>query len=156
MIQFPIIKSKTKILTFFIVILIFTFSFFNFVQAVDTGGLVPCGNITDKEGNILNPCKFCNLITLVSNVINFALYNIAIPLVLVFIVWGGLTIMTAGDSPEKVSQGRKMIQSAIIGVFIALGAWMIINMVLNAVGILSGVGGSFIPWQWGDVNLKSC
>ena len=146
MIQFPIIKSKTKILTFFIVILIFTFSFFNFVQAA----LVPCGPGVGPD------CKFCHLLILVEKVIDFALYNIAIPLVVVFIVWGGLTIMTAGDSPEKVSQGRKMIQSAIIGVFIALGAWMIINMVLNAVGILSGVGGSFIPWQWGDVNLKSC
>ncbi len=109
--------------------------------------LVPCGpGIPGKE-----ICKFCDLLILVNKIINFALYNIAIPLVVVFIVWGGLTIMTAGDSTEKVAQGRKMIQSAIIGVFIALGAWMIINMVLSAIG-----GRSFVPWEWSGDNPFRC
>ncbi|MEK7553644.1 MAG: hypothetical protein AAB504_03125 [Patescibacteria group bacterium] len=135
------LKNNLKILTFFIVILIFTFLFFNFVQAA---GLVPCG----PESHDGKGCQFCDLIILVGKVINFALYDIAIPLVVVFIVWGGLTIMTAGDSTEKVSQGRKMIQSAIIGVFIALGAWMIINMVLSAIG-----GGEFVPWKFGDYSI---
>jgi len=143
-------NSKFKIILLIIAAAFLLSTFYlllttNIAQAAD--GLVPCNGLD---------CKFCHLITLVGNVINFALYNIAIPLVVVFIVWGGLTIMTAGDSTEKVGQGRKMIQSAIIGVFIALGAWMIINMVLNAVGILSGAGGSFVPWEWGGKNPFKC
>jgi len=143
-------NSKFKIILLIIAAAFLLSTFYlllttNIAQAAD--GLVPCNGLG---------CKFCHLITLVGNVINFALYNIAIPLVVVFIVWGGLTIMTAGDSTEKVGQGRKMIQSAIIGVFIALGAWMIINMVLNAVGILSGAGGSFVPWEWGGKNPFKC
>ncbi len=60
--------------------------------------------------------------------------------------------MTAGDSVERVSQGRKIIQAAIIGVLIALGAWMIINMILSAIG-----GRSFEPWKWGsDSPFKNC
>jgi len=114
------------------------------ISAQAANPLVPCG----PGSNNGKGCQFCDLIKLVENVIDFALYNIAIPLVVVFIVWGGLTIMTAGDSTEKVSQGRKMIQSAIIGVFIALGAWMIINMVLSAIG-----GGSFVPWRFGDYKI---
>jgi hypothetical protein len=114
------------------------------ISAQAANGLVPCG----PESHGGKGCQFCDLLILVEKVIDFALYNIAIPLVVVFIVWGGLTIMTAGDSTEKVGQGRKMIQSAIIGVFIALGAWMIINMVLSAIG-----GGSFVPWRFGDYKI---
>jgi hypothetical protein len=133
-------KSKFKIIFFFSTFY-FLFSIFLSAQAA----LVPCGPGLGKE------CQFCDLITLVENVINFALYNIAIPLVVIMVVWGGLTIMTAGDSADKVAKGRKIIQSAIIGVFIALGAWMIINMVLSAIG-----GGSFKPWEWGEVRFSAC
>ncbi|MEK7062232.1 MAG: pilin [Patescibacteria group bacterium] len=133
-------QQKSKIIFFFVSTFYFLLSIFG-AQAAE--GLVPCGPGTNKP-----TCQFCDLLTLVEKVIDFALYNIAIPLVVVFIVWGGLTIMTAGDSTEKVSQGRKMIQSAIIGVFIALGAWMIINMVLSAIG-----GGEFVPWKFGDYSI---
>ncbi len=136
-------KSKFKII---LLVTIF-YLLVTVVSAQAADPLVPCG--PDSHGG--KGCQFCDLIILIGNVINFALYNIAIPLVVVFIVWGGLTIMTAGDSTEKVSQGRKMIQSAIVGVLIALGAWMIINMVLSAVG-----GGSFVPWEWGGKRYLNC
>ncbi|MCL5004630.1 MAG: pilin [Patescibacteria group bacterium] len=124
-------------------IIFFLFTFYLLLTTVNVqAALVPCGPGVGK------PCEFCDLITLVNNVINFALYDIAIPLIVVMIVWGGFVIMTAGDSTEKVSQGRKIIQSAIIGVLIALGAWMIINMVLSAIG-----GGSFAPWKFGNYSI---
>ena len=86
---------KFKILTFLSVILIFTFLIFNFVEAA---GLVPCGG----EGQ--NPCTWCHLMQLIKNVINFLMY-IVFPLAAIMIVVGGIMIMTAGGSTERVAKG---------------------------------------------------
>jgi len=130
---------------FLLSIILFSIFLASMAQAVEYEGLVPCGPVYDKGKDIGTKCNFCHLLTLIERVINFALYNIALPLVVVFIVWGGLKIMTAGDDTGKVQEGRKIIQSAIIGIFIALGAWMIINMILSAIG-----DGSLAPWNWGE------
>lgn len=55
------------------------------------------------------------------------LFTIAIPVGVIFIVWGGFVIMTAAGSEERVRKGRQIITAALIGVAIALGAWLIIT-----------------------------
>jgi hypothetical protein len=57
---------------------------------------------------------------------------VIVPLAVFFIVWGGLVILLAGGSPERVGKGKKMITTALIGVAIALSAWLIINTVFLA------------------------
>ncbi len=132
-------NSKFKIIFLLSIFLIlYLISSFSFASAT----LVPCGPGTGSAGGTGKPCEFKDLVTLVENVINFSLYKIAIPLVVTMIVYGGFVIMTAGDSTDKVAQGRKIIQSAIIGVVIALGAWLIISEILSTL-----CGGSFKPWE---------
>jgi len=114
-----------KIFTFCIVILIFTFLFFNFTQAAN-GGLVPCSGLD---------CDFCDLFKLGENVFTFAIFNVALPIAVIFVIYGGFKIMTAGSSPEKVSEGRKIIQAAAIGILIVLLAWLFVDTILN---ILAG------------------
>ncbi|KKR89201.1 MAG: hypothetical protein UU85_C0004G0041 [Candidatus Wolfebacteria bacterium GW2011_GWA2_42_10] len=126
------------------IILFSIFCFVFSVMAVQAAGLVPCGGAGEPA------CNFCHLKTLAENVINFALYNIAIPVTVIFIVYGGFVILTAGESAERAAQGRKIIQSAIIGVLIAVGAWLIIREVIEILG-----GGSFKPWEWGKAG-KFC
>jgi len=54
------------------------------------------------------------------------------------IAWGGIVIMTAGGSigteksPSRVSKGKKIITTAVIGIAIALGAWLVINAIFLA------------------------
>ena len=98
-------------------------------------GLVPCNGLD---------CDFCDLLTLGERVINFALYNIAIPLGVIFVIYGGFKIMTAGSSPEKVSEGRKIIQAAAIGILIALLAWLLIDTILNVIA----QNKTGMPQQW--------
>lgn len=100
--------------------------------------LVPCGPGTSKPS-----CQFCDLLTLIERIINFALYNIAIPLSVIFIVYGGFVIMTAGSSPERVKTGRSVIKAAVIGLLIALFAWMIVDTVLTVLA-----GEKFSPWSF--------
>ena len=128
-------------------IFIFLLSAFYFLIStfVVQAAIVPCGPGTDKS-----TCEFCDLATLVAKVVNFALYAIALPLVVVLIVWGGLTIMTAGGSPERVKKGRSIVQSAIIGVLIALGAFLIVRTTLSVLA-----GSTFEPWKFGNVDFCS-
>ncbi len=124
-----------KNLTFCAVVLVYTFLIFNFASAA----LVPCGpGIAAKPS-----CQFCDLLTLINKIINFALYDIAIPLSVIFIVYGGFTIMTAGASPERVKTGRSVIKAAVVGLLIALFAWMIINTILTVLA-----GQKFEPWKF--------
>lgn len=48
------------------------------------------------------------------------LFKISIPIVAIMVVIGGIQIMTAGGSSEKVTAGRKTIQYAVIGFIIVL------------------------------------
>lgn len=100
--------------------------------------LVPCGPGNGRS------CQFCDLATLIERIINFGIYNIAIPLSVIFIVYGGFVIMTAGDSSERVKNGKDIIKAAIIGFIIVLCSWLIVNAVLSVL-----TGQSFEPWSFG-------
>lgn len=106
-------------------------------------GLVPCGPGTDKI-----KCEFCDIFSLIQNVINF-IFEVSVALAVVFIIYGGFLVLTAADSPERLGQGKKTIISAIIGLAIALGAWMIIDIVMKVL-----VGGS--PSEFGPWNQMPC
>ncbi|MBI5306317.1 hypothetical protein HZB04_01905 [Candidatus Wolfebacteria bacterium] len=149
------IKFK-KIISLFsifcIAILLSTFYFLLSINSAQAalGGLVPCGpGISGNE-----TCNFCHLITLVNRIINFALYDIAIPLVVVMTLYGGFVIMTAGDDAGKVTEGKNIIQAAVIGVLVALGAWLIINTVLLA--LTDNQSLILTPWKWGGKDLFKC
>ena len=70
-------------------------------------------------------CGFAHFIEVIRATINF-LMRVAIPLAAVFIAWGGIIIMSAAGSTEKVAQGKKIITAAIVGIVILLGAWLVI------------------------------
>ncbi len=95
------------------------------VLAMAQGGLISCSGPA---------CTLCDVLKTGSNIINF-LTQVAIPIAVLFIVYGGFTIMTAGPSEERAGQGRKILTSAVIGVAIVLGSWLILNtvfLILNA------------------------
>lgn len=106
------------------------------------GGLVPkcTGNPLPGVTTGERQCTFCDFANLGKNLIKW-FTEIAVVLGVLFIIWGAFVIMTAGGSPERVSQGRQSMTIAVIGIAIALGSWLIIGAVIN---LLSG--GSPLPW----------
>ena len=78
-----------------------------------------------------NGCGIDDFILMLKNIINF-LTIIVFPIGAGVIIWGGIVIMTAGGSTERASKGRKIITTAVIGIAIALGAWLIINAIYLA------------------------
>jgi|SRR3989338_8005898 len=96
---------------------------------------VPCDpalSPSEAEGG----CGFEAFIAFMKGIIDF-LTKLVLPIAAAIIVWGGIVIMTAGGSEERVGKGKKIITTAVIGAAIALGAWLIINTVYLA---LTGKG----------------
>lgn len=109
---------------------IFLLFLFGFFPLFASAALVPCGPGVGKE------CTLCDFGQLIQNIINFGI-GIAMVLGTAFIIYGGFLIITAGGSPERVQSGRKAIISAIAGIAIVLGAWLIVDTILK---LLTGSG----------------
>lgn len=82
-------------------------------------GLVPCEGAT---------CSICDLIKLVHNVITYAI-ELSFALAVGMVVFGGYHLLTAGGSEEKVTQGRKIVWYAAVGLAIVLSGWIIVNTI---------------------------
>jgi hypothetical protein len=84
-------------------------------------GLVPCSGLD---------CDLCDLLVLFKNVITF-MTQLTVVLAGLFFAWGSFGILTAGDSREKVDQGRKTMTIAATGVLIAFTAYLIVGTALQ-------------------------
>jgi hypothetical protein len=81
------------------------------------------------------------------NIIDW-LVSFVIVLAPVFIIMGGIVILTAAGRPEQVVLGKKMITAAIIGIAIALLSWVILGTLFNT---LVGTNDN-MPWPWYTFN----
>ncbi len=88
-------------------------------------GLVPCGGPGEPN------CTFGHLVEMVDKIVQFALFNIAIPIAVVVVVIGGVTIMTSGGNESKIAKGKQMMTGTFVGLLIAFGAWLIVETVIN-------------------------
>ena len=87
--------------------------------------------------------SLCDLIHLAQHVVYWMLSFLVFVTVPVMLVWGGIRILTAAGSPDKLSTGKRIILGAIVGAMIGLGAFLIISTFLNLIGG-SGVGWSTV------------
>ena len=67
------------------------------------------------------------------------LLQIIIPIVgavlLIVLITGGIKYITAGGEKEQTAQANKTLTSAIVGLIIVLGAWLIIRLLENFTGL---------------------
>jgi hypothetical protein len=128
-------NEKLKIEKFLpTVILVFFFlSLAGQIFAICEGPIVPCGG----EGN---PCQFCDIFVLINNIIGFILTCLTPIIAGLMLVFGGLYMLTAGPSPERVGQAKSIITSVIIGLVIIFIAWVFLNTFLSYIGLASWTG----------------
>ena len=110
-------------------------------QASSSGGIWE--GTTCNQSNIkpFRPCGFCDAVIVARNIINY-LFQLAIPLAVGMIVWGAVRIMLAGGSEKNLTAGKETMVSALIGLAVALGAWVIINTLLHVI-----TGSVDFPWS---------
>lgn len=75
-------------------------------------------------------CSICDFLTLLDNLIKF-LASLAPFIVMVFIAWGGLKIIMSGGNMARIGEGRKIISTALWGLAIVIGAWLIISTIFH-------------------------
>lgn len=67
----------------------------------------------------LNPIAQTSAVGVVNSIINYAMY-IAIPLSIIFIIYGGFQILFAKDDSKKVADGGKIVFWSVIGLAVVL------------------------------------
>ncbi|HMB17606.1 MAG TPA: hypothetical protein VKO61_01710 [Candidatus Paceibacterota bacterium] len=121
----------------FILLLVGFFAFSPLVFASQEG--TPDSNSIIWEGVTCNqqgegPCDFCDMIKVISNIVNF-LTRLAYIVAAAAIVAGGIMMMISGGNEKRFSKGKSLITNAVIGVVITLTAWIIVNTLFH---ILTG------------------
>lgn len=87
-------------------------------------------------------CTWCDFIQFGQGIINFLMQDIAFPLAVLFIIYGGIMMMINSGNPSKLQESRGIILSAVIGLAILLGSWVILNTFFNLM-----TGGMNWPWH---------
>jgi len=89
-------------------------------------------------------CTLCDFLALIDNVVIF-ITQIASLLVVVFIIWGAFLILTSAGSRERVVKGRRVITTAVLGLVIILGAWIIVSTTFL---VITGSYEGVMPMPW--------
>jgi len=115
-------------------------------------GLVPCGDPGEP------PCELCHLFVLFKNIVDFLLFKIVPPLAILMLVIAGSMYILAyleviGD-PKWISQSKSLIWSVVIGLIIIYGAWLIVNLFFQLIGISTEAKNPFreLPQNWWKIN----
>lgn len=111
--------------------------------------IVPCGQKEDDPDTLTiesQDCTLCHFFVMAKNIIEFIL-AIIIFIAPLFILAGGIVILTSTGAPDRVNLGKKIITSAVIGLVIAFGAWAILGTLFNTL-----VGGPGFPWPWNEFH----
>ena len=100
------------------------------------GPLVAC------DGQVCR--SLCDLVDLGQHLTAFGITLVIFAIAPVMVVYGGVKMMMSAGSPEGIKQGRGIILNAVIGIAIALGAYIIISTFLLVMGIATG--GTGVQW----------
>lgn len=128
-----------KILFLFSLAFLLSFMpFATFAQSVE-GGLVPCGNEKIAPGQpgeygIVNPCKWEHILELVDKVVRFILFVLLVPIAAIMIAYAGFLMLFSGGNPDKRSKAKNILLNVVIGMFFAVGSWVIIHTLLDILG----------------------
>jgi len=135
-------SKKFKIIIIFAFVAILT-PLFLFAQggfadaAVDTNPAKSSLEITAREAGLLSTK---DPIQIAGSIVQFLLGFLGI-IFIVLLMYGGFLRMTARGKPEQITTSNKIITSAIIGVFIILGSWIITAYVFDQVNKQVGENG---------------
>ena len=77
--------------------------------------------------------------TMVGNIYNFIVKDLATPLAVIAVAIGGLLMMISAGNPNLMSIGKKVFWSAIIGLVLVYLSYLIIDWLLKAMGISGGL-----------------
>jgi len=130
--------------------------------SVKDGGLLSCtGNYNDvvpsgQNGGTTKKCTdLCDLLHTAQNITDFAITLVIFVGAPAMITLGGLLLLFAGGADERRKTAKDVIVSALVGIAITLGAYLILSTFFYIVGNpITGPGGkgSGIKVGWPNVD----
>lgn len=130
-------KSKTKLLLFFLAVVVILAPLPVLAQEKSGFSLVFCGI------NGQNPCTFNDLVILLVRLVNFLLACAAI-VAAYHIVSSGFWIMASMGNPEKLTSSKEGLSRAVIGFGMVLISFAFINLLLGLMGVSLDTGCDFV------------
>ncbi len=112
-------KSKIKLIL--LATLLGVFLYVNYAHAQ----LVTCG------GPGQSPCQIRDIIYLINRIINFLL-SWAWLIALFMILWSAFTLGGADGNEETITVGKETLKKAIIGFFLIMISYVLINWIVSA------------------------
>ncbi len=82
-----------------------------------------------------NPLKV-NTITDAISLFMSIIIRIALPLIIIFFIWAGLSFILARGNPTKIETAKRMFFYTVIGTMLILGAWVITNAIIGTVNVI--------------------
>jgi len=75
-------------------------------------------------------CGFCDIGQVATNIFKFLRNDIAFPLAILMIIYGGIMMIFSAGSAKRVATGQKILTAAVIGFAIVVAVSLILNTVL--------------------------
>lgn len=97
------------------------------------GTPLPGGGTPGGAGGLRDPLGGKTIFTILNRVIGYMI-KIGAPIVALMVIYGGFLILTAGDKPEQVTNGKNTILYAVVGYTIILCSWGIIYIIGEVLG----------------------
>jgi len=116
------------------------------------GGLVPCGRNENDPNTTWDdsaPCNLCFAFQMAKNILDYIFFLTVGLAIFIFVIAGLLYAFSMGN-PGRIEKAKQAITLAIIGLAIIFVAWLIVNVVLAALGYTHPFGGS---WNMVDCSL---
>lgn len=99
--------------------------------AQESYSIVDNNNACAESGD----CKFQDLLNLFGKVFEFFVIIIAVPLTTLAIAYGGFLYLVSSTNEGKRSEAKSIITNAVIGLAIALAAYVIVKSLLIALKV---------------------
>ena len=135
-------KSKNLIIFF----IIFTFSFL-ISNIASAQGINILSNIACIESGNCTPCDFLQIFVNGSNII----VGLTGVFGVLMFVYGGIVMITAYGNEARITWGKNILISTVVGIFIVLLAWSFIKIIIGA---FFGSVNPVLP-EWGPWNTPS-
>ncbi len=136
---------QLRSLLLFVVTVVAMFGFW-LPEVVSAQGLVPAcpaGQPGCAEQYAPENYGYCEAVVLFSNVLRFIVAITAI-IVAIIVVYAGILFTTSRGNPTTIAKGKAMFVNAVIGLVIAMTAYLIINTIL---AVLLGQNNVFVQWR---------
>lgn len=116
-----------------------------------TGGIVPCGRVSDNCVTPVDETQACDLchVFLMFQIISTYIFEISAIVAAFFILLGGFIYATSGGEHSRIEQGKRAVKWAIGGLVIVILAWTAVTVVLTAFGYVNPFGGN-----WNEINCN--